>query len=236
MCVYKVSSVHAIIYYYYYYESICLSTRRFLTKTPIHSFFFGGGNRITYVGELGYELFIPVEFAAHVYDEITREGDKVGLVHAGLKALGSLRMEKAYRDFGHDIDNTDTLLEAGLGFTCDFTKEGGFVGDEAVLAQKADGPLSKRLLQVLVTDPEPMMYHGEILYRNGVIVGDIRAASYGHTLSGSVGLSMVETDEGPINKRFMDDGQWEVDIAGTRYPARVSLRPMYDPKNETIKQ
>jgi 4-methylaminobutanoate oxidase (formaldehyde-forming) len=137
---------------------------------------------------------------------------------------------------GHDMDNTDTLLEVGLGFTCDFEKEGGFVGIECVLKQKYQAqPLSKRMLQVLVTDPEPMMYHGEILYRNGVIVGDIRAASYGHTLGGAVGLSMVEVADVPINKQFVDEGRWEVDIAGVMYPARVSLRPMYDPTNSTIK-
>eukprot|EP00746_Dinoflagellata_sp_MGD_P132392 gnl/MRDRNA2_/MRDRNA2_66110_c0_seq1.p1 gnl/MRDRNA2_/MRDRNA2_66110_c0~~gnl/MRDRNA2_/MRDRNA2_66110_c0_seq1.p1 ORF type:complete len:827 (-),score=145.48 gnl/MRDRNA2_/MRDRNA2_66110_c0_seq1:287-2563(-) len=190
--------------------------------------------RITYLGELGYELYIPTEQAAHVYERVVEKGASLGLVHAGLKALGSLRMEKGYRDYGHDMDNTDTLLEVGLGFTCDFEKPDGFIGDEAVKAQKAKGPLKKRLVQVLVTDPEPLMYHGEVVLRDGVPLGDIRAASYGHHLGGAVGLAMIEADV-PVNPQFLKEGNWEVNIAGSKYPAKVSLRPMYDPKNERIK-
>lgn len=196
-------------------------------------------SRITYVGELGYELYIPAEFALHVHDRVLEAGKRHGLRQCGLYSLGSLRMEKAYRDYGHDMDNTDTLLEVGLGFTCDFTKAGGFVGQAAVEAQKALGVkgLRRRLVQVLVTDPEPLMFHAEPLYRDGVCVGDIRAASYGHTLGGAVGLAMVEDPSGcPVSAKYLQGaGQWEVDIAGTRYPAQVSLRPMYDPTNARIK-
>ena len=193
--------------------------------------------RITYLGELGYELYVPAEQAVHVYDMLALAGRELDMAHIGLRALSSLRMEKGYRDYGHDMDNCDTLLECGLGFTCDFSKEGGFRGRDAVLLQKEQGPLRKRLVQVLVKDPEPMMHHAEILYRNGVIVGDVRAASYGHTLGGAVGLSMVETagENEFVNKKYINDGEWEVDIAGQRYPVSVSLRPMYDPKNTKIK-
>ena len=113
--------------------------------------------RITYLGELGYELYIPVEYSLHVYDRIIEEGEKVGLVHAGLKALASLRMEKGYRDYGHDMDNTDTLLEVGLGFTADYNKEGGFLGIAPTLAQKQKGltNLSKRLVQVSFPSSSP---------------------------------------------------------------------------------
>jgi len=190
--------------------------------------------RITYVGELGYELYVPVESAVHVYDALVDAGKDLGLRHAGLKALSSLRMEKAYRDYGHDMDNTDSLLEVGLGFTADTSKPGGFIGKEPFEAQRACKSLSKRMVQVLLRDPEPLMHHGEIVYRDGAIVGDIRAASYGHTLGGAVGLSMIESD-GRITKRWLDEGEWEVDVAGVRYPAEVSLRPMYDPKNDRIK-
>ena len=143
--------------------------------------------RITYLGELGYELFIPSEQALHVYDKIVAVGEGHGLVHAGLKALASLRMEKGYRDYGHDLDNTDTLLEAGLGFTADFDKPGGFIGREAVLAQKASvggsvAKLPKRMIQVVLEDPEPFLHHGEVVYRDGEIVGDVRAGSFGHTV------------------------------------------------------
>lgn len=194
--------------------------------------------RITYVGELGYELFVPAESALHVYDALVVAGAPLGLRHAGLKALGSLRMEKGYRDYGHDLDNLDTLHEAGLGFTADWSKPGGFVGREAALAQKG-ARLRRRLVQVLLSDGNPLMFHGEIVYRNGQVVGDVRAASYGHTLGGAVGLSMVEIGEGDetdgIDAKWINSGTWEVDVAGKRYQARASLRPLYDPKNERIK-
>jgi 4-methylaminobutanoate oxidase (formaldehyde-forming) len=190
--------------------------------------------RITYLGELGYELYIPAEQAVHVYDLLVAAGQNFGMRHIGLRALSSLRLEKGYRDYGHDMDNTDTLLECGLGFTCDYEKEGGFRGRAAVLAQKEKGGLQKRMVQVLVNDPEPMMHHAEILYRDGVVVGDVRAASYGHTLGGSVGLAMVDGGE-VLNKKYINGGKWEVDIAGKRYAVTVSLRPMYDAKNLKIK-
>ncbi|HKD97699.1 MAG TPA: FAD-dependent oxidoreductase [Micromonosporaceae bacterium] len=190
--------------------------------------------RITYLGELGYELYVPAEHAVGVYDRLAAAGERVGLVHAGLRALGSLRMEKAYRDYGHDIDNTDTVLEAGLGFAVALDKPGGFVGRDAVAAQKGAGPLTKRLLQILVTDPEPLMFHAEVVRRDGVPVGYIRAASYGHTLGGAVGLAMVQADE-PVTQAWIDGGEWSVEIADRLCPAIASLRPLYDPKNEKIK-
>jgi glycine cleavage system aminomethyltransferase T len=192
--------------------------------------------RITYVGELGYELYVPAEQAVHVYERIAEVGKSFGMEHVGLKALGSLRMEKGYRDYGHDIDNTDTLMEVGLGFTCDFEKPGGFKGMHHVLAQKEKGvsALAQRLVQVLVNDPEPMMYHAEVVFRNGTPLGYIRSASYGHTLGGAVGLAMIEYSK-PITNKFIDQGKWEVQIAGKMYPATVSLRPMYDPDNLKIK-
>jgi glycine cleavage system aminomethyltransferase T/glycine/D-amino acid oxidase-like deaminating enzyme len=190
--------------------------------------------RITYLGELGYELYIPTEQAVHAYDRVVEAGEKLGLRHAGLKALASLRMEKGYRDYGHDIDNTDSVLEAGLGFAVDLKKPGGFIGKEAVLAKKAAGPLKKRLVQVLVQDPQPMLFHAEVVRRSGKMVGYVRAASYGHTLGGAVGLAMVESDE-PVDAAWLESGQWDVEIAGKRYPATVSLRPLYDPDMKRIK-
>jgi glycine cleavage system aminomethyltransferase T/glycine/D-amino acid oxidase-like deaminating enzyme len=190
--------------------------------------------RITYLGELGYELYIPAEQATHVYDRITEAGKSVGLVHAGLKALASLRMEKGYRDYGHDIDNTDSVLEAGLGFAVDLKKPGGFFGKEAVVAKKAEGPLTRRIVQILVKDPEPMMFHAEIVKRNGKPVGYVRAASYGHTVGGAVGLAMVEAGE-PVTQAYLDAGTWEVEIANKLYPAIASMKPLYDPTNERVK-
>jgi len=189
--------------------------------------------RITYLGELGYELYIPAQQAGHVYDRLVAAGRAVGLRHAGLKALASLRMEKGYRDYGHDIDNTDTVLEAGLGFAVALDKPGGFIGRDAVLAQKARGPLTRRLVQVLVTDPKPLMFHAEIVRRDGRPAGYIRSASYGFTLGGAVGLAMIDADE-PINQAYLDTGEWTVQIGDAVYPAAMSLRPMYDPRNERI--
>jgi len=190
--------------------------------------------RITYLGELGYELYIPTEQAIHVYDRLVEAGTRVGLTHAGLKTLASCRMEKGYRDMGHDIDNTDTVLEAGLGFAVDLKKPGGFIGKEAIVAQKAAGPLKKRLLQILVKDPEPMMFHGEIVRRDGKVVSYIRAASYGHSLGGAVGLAMVQADV-PIDAKWIEAGTWEVEIANKRYPAIASIKPLYDPENKKIR-
>jgi 4-methylaminobutanoate oxidase (formaldehyde-forming) len=190
--------------------------------------------RITYLGELGYELYIPTEQATHVYDRLVAAGESVGLRHAGLKALASLRMEKGYRDYGHDIDNTDSVLEAGLGFAVDLARPGDFIGRKAVEEKKAAGPLSRRLVQLLVDDPEPMLWHAEPVYREGKTVGHVRAASYGHTLGGAVGLAMVEAGE-PVDRAWIDSAQWEVDIAGRLYPATASLRPLYDPQMLKVK-
>jgi heterotetrameric sarcosine oxidase gamma subunit len=191
--------------------------------------------RITYLGELGYELHIPAEQAEHVYDRLVEAGREFGLRHAGLKSLSSLRMEKGYRDYGHDIDNTDTVLEAGLGFAVALDKPGGFIGRDAVAAQKASGPLSKRLVQVLLTDPEPLMFHAEILRRDGTEVGYIRAASYGWTLGAAVGLAMVDSGGPAVDHAWLDGGEWTVQIGDRIVPARVSLRPLYDPGNERIR-
>ncbi|HEX4423503.1 MAG TPA: aminomethyltransferase family protein, partial [Kofleriaceae bacterium] len=198
--------------------------------------------RITYLGELGYELYIPAEQTVHVYDQIVEAsrapGQDLGLVHAGLKALASLRMEKAYRDYGHDIDNTDTVLEVGLGFAVDLDKPGGFLGKDAVVAQKARGPLTKRLVQLLVRDPEPLLFHAEVVRVNDRPCGYVRAASYGHTLGGAVGLAMIEAPAMPggvIDPKALSAATWDVEIAGARYPATVSLRPLFDPQNAKIK-
>ncbi len=190
--------------------------------------------RITYLGELGYELYVPTEQATHVYDRLVEAGGPLGMRHAGLKALGSLRMEKGYRDYGHDIDNTDSVLEAGLGFAVNLGKPGGFLGREAVLEKKARGPLTRRLAQILVKDPEPLLFHAEVVRRSGRPVGYIRAASYGFTLGGAVGLMMVEAGE-PVTQAYLDEGRWEVEIAGRSYPAVASLRPLYDPDMSRIK-
>jgi glycine cleavage system aminomethyltransferase T/glycine/D-amino acid oxidase-like deaminating enzyme len=191
--------------------------------------------RITYLGELGYELHIPAEQAAGVYDRLVEAGQQMGLRHAGLRALSSLRMEKGYRDYGHDIDNTDSVLDAGLRFAVALDKPGGFIGRDAVATQLAAGPPARRLVQVLLTDPDPLLFHAEIVRRDGKEVGYVRSASYGWTLGGAVGLAMVSADGAPADQAWLDSGEWSVQIGDRIVGARVSLRPMYDPAAERIR-
>ncbi len=193
-----------------------------------------GATRVTYLGELGWELYIPTEHAMDVYDRLTLAGPAHGLAHAGLQALGSLRLEKAYRDFGHDIGNLDTPFEAGLGFAVKLDKPDGFIGRDALAVQKKAGIPRRRLVQFLLNDPDPLMYHGEVIWRDDVSVGTIRAGAYGHTLGASVGLGYVEPGE-PVTRDYVASGVWEIEIAGERHAARASLRPLYDPKGERIR-
>ncbi len=185
--------------------------------------------RITYLGELGYELYVAADRALELYDALAA-GD--GVRPVGLKALASLRMEKAYRDYGHDIDNTDCPLDVGLGFAVAWDTD--FRGKDALLARKASFPSTSRLVQVRLTDPEPLLYHAEPILRGSEVVGYVRAASYGWTVGASVGLAFVTADQ-PVTKDWLDAGSWEVDIAGERYAAEVSLRPMYDPTSARVR-
>ena len=192
--------------------------------------------RLTYLGELGYELYIPCEQALHVYDILVEAGKAVGMKHAGLKSLGSLRMEKGYRDYGHDMDNTDDPYEVGLGFTVKMDKEGGFIGKEACEKKLAEGPLKRRLAQVLVKDADPLLFHAEVITRDGKNAGYVRSGSYCWTLGGAVGLFMIETGDGEVvDQGYIDSAKWEITIANKTYPAEVSLKPMYDPTNKKIK-
>ncbi|MBC8334506.1 MAG: GcvT family protein [Anaerolineales bacterium] len=190
--------------------------------------------RVTYEGELGFELYVPAEFSAHVYESVVEAGQGLGLRHAGFQALNSLRIEKAYREYGHDMDNMDTPLEAGLGFAVKFDKPNGFIGRDALLRHKERGPLKYRMVQFLLEDPEPLLYGNEIIYRDGEIVGYLQTGTYGFTLGGAMGMGFVENEEGATND-FINSGKYEIDIAGERFPAKASLRPMYDPKGTRVR-
>jgi 4-methylaminobutanoate oxidase (formaldehyde-forming) len=191
--------------------------------------------RITYLGELGYELYVPAEQAVGVWDRLVEAGAASGLRPAGLKALASLRLEKGYRDYGHDIDNTDDPLEAGLGFALALDKPGGFVGRDAVVARRAAGPPTRRLVSVRLLDPEPLLHHAEVIRRDGTEVGYVRAGSYGHTVGGAVGLAMVSPGDGPVTADWLAAGHWDVEVNDRRWPAEVTLRPLYDPANIRIR-
>jgi 4-methylaminobutanoate oxidase (formaldehyde-forming) len=191
-------------------------------------------SRITFVGELGWELYIPTEFMQDIYDRIVIAGADQGLVHAGYHALNSLRLEKAYRHWSHDITDEDSPLEAGLDFVVKFDKAGGFIGREALLAQRERG-LSRRLVQLRLTDPTSLIYHNEPIWRDGELVGHITSGAYGHVLGGAVGLGYVSSEPGEADASLLS-GHYEVEVACERVTAEVSLRPLYDPDNAQIKR
>jgi 4-methylaminobutanoate oxidase (formaldehyde-forming) len=193
-----------------------------------------GALRVTYLGELGWELHIPTDYAVTVFDALFAAGADLGIRNAGIGALNSLRLEKGYRDYGLDIDNSDSLIDVGLDFTVAWDKPDGFIGRDALVKQRDSGVRTSRMVQVFVNDPEPLLYGDEQLYRDGVHVGENRIGGYGHTLGGSVGLAMIERDE-DTDDAFIASGSWELDIVGRRYPVRLSLAPMYDPTRERIK-
>ena len=190
-------------------------------------------SRITFVGELGWELYIPTEFMQHLYDLIAAAGEPYQLVHAGYHALNSLRLEKAYRHWSHDITDEDTPLEAGLGFVVKFDKPGGFIGREALIGQQEHG-LSRHLVQLRLKDPEPLIYHNEPIWRDGGIVGHITSGAYGHTLGGAIGLGYVATEPGLAAESVLA-ASYEGEVACERVEAEGSLRPLYDPENTQIR-
>jgi 4-methylaminobutanoate oxidase (formaldehyde-forming) len=205
-----------------------LSSRElWLASAPVRA------SRVTYVGELGWELYVPTEFATGVYDALVAAGDDLGLRHAGYHAMDSLRMEKAYRSWGHDLGSEETPFEAGLGFAVRLDKRGGFIGREALLARQGDAP-TRRLVVVLLDDPEPLLYHAEPIWRDGVLVGRVTSGAYGHTLGRAVGLGWVAHADG-VGDDFVETGRWEVEVACERMPARAQLAPPYDPKSLRVR-
>ncbi len=194
-------------------------------------------SRITYVGELGYELYIPAEFALHVYDTIIEAGADFGLAHAGMHTMNNCRTEKAYRHFGHDIADEDTPIEAGLGFTIAWDKKGGFIGRDALLKQKEAPVRTKRMITLALEDDSetsPLMYHEEPVYRDGVRVGSTTSGAWGHRVNKSLGMGYVHCEEG-VTKDWIDSGKWEVEIAWKRYEAKAQFAPFYDPKSALIR-
>jgi 4-methylaminobutanoate oxidase (formaldehyde-forming) len=190
--------------------------------------------RMSFVGELGWELYVPSDFAVGLYDRIVEVGSEVGMVHAGMETLESTRTEAGRRDYGLDMENTDTPLEAGVGFALDFDKPGGFIGMDALLKQKENRPYTSRLVQFLLDDPEPLLYGEEPILRDGEPVGYLRSGAYGHTLGGAMGMGYVE-DEGGVTLDMINSSSFEIQVAGQRYQASASLRPMYDPKGERVR-
>ena len=194
-------------------------------------------SRITYVGELGWELYVPTEFAAHIFDTIRTAGEEFGLTLAGMHTMNNCRVEKAYRHWGHDISDEDTPVEAGLSFAVAWDKKGGFIGKAALAKQRKRNVQPKRMVCLALEDSSvhaPMMYHEEPIYRDGVIVGSTTSGAWGHRVERSLGMGYVKFEDG-VSKDWIDAGKWEVEIAWKRYPAKVQLQGFYDPKGERIK-
>ena len=195
-------------------------------------------HRVTYVGELGWELYVSADMSAHVFEAIAERRNDHPIAMCGLHALDSCRIEKGFRHFGHDISSEDHVLEAGLGFAVKENKTpskfGGMIGADAVAAKRNDG-LSQRLMQFRLTDPDPLLYHNEAIYRDSAVIGYLTSGNYGHYLGGAIGLGYVkcnsigETAESQLNAHY------QIDVAGKLVDAEVSLRPLYDPKALQVK-
>jgi 4-methylaminobutanoate oxidase (formaldehyde-forming) len=192
-------------------------------------------SRRTYMGELGWELYVPVEFAVTVFETLHEAGAELGLRDAGYYAVETLRLEKGYRAWGRELTPDDTPFQAGLGWAVKLDKPGGFIGQKALVEAKAK-PLARRLVSVVVEDSEPLLWGGETLLRDGRPVGDLTSAGYGHTVGASVGLGYVRREDGAaIDAAWLESGRFEVDLAGTRLKSKVSLRCPYDPAGARIK-
>lgn len=186
-------------------------------------------HRVTYVGELGWELYISTDQAAHVFEAL--EAADKGMTLCGLHVLDSCRIEKGYRHFGHDITDEDHVLEAGLGFAVK-TGKGDFMGREAVLRKREAG-LARRMVQFKLRDPGPLLFHNEAIVRDGRIVGPITSGNYGHHLGGAIGLGYVPC-AGESAEQVLASS-YEIEVAGKRFAAEASLVPMYDPKSERVR-
>jgi 4-methylaminobutanoate oxidase (formaldehyde-forming) len=186
------------------------------------------------MGELGWELYVPTEFAVSVFDRLLAAGADLGVGLAGMHAMDSLRIEKAYRHFGHDIAEEDTPLEAGLGFAVAYDKGCDFIGREALLKQKQKTPLTKRIVQFALEDPAPLLYHNEPIYLDGKLVGYTSSANYGHHLGRAIAMGYVNHPEG-VTADLIRNGKFEIEVACERMAARASLRPMYDPASDRMK-
>ncbi len=193
----------------------------------------GYANRMTYVGELGWELIVPTEFAVTAYEALHDAGRELGLMDCGYYALEALRLEKGYRAWSRELTPDITPFEAGLGFAVAMDKPGGFIGHEALAALKGQ-PLKGRIVSMTLDGTEATLWGGELVLKDGEPVGDIRSAAFGHSLGRPVMLAMVSAPFG-VDNEWLTQGQFAVDVAGERHPATVHLRAPFDPKGERIK-
>lgn len=191
--------------------------------------------RVSYVGELGWEFYVPVDQARHAFDYLWEKGQDHGLRLGGMQALNSCRIEKKFVHYGHDVADHDTPLECGMSFVCNLEKEIPFIGRDAIMRQKeSGGHMHKRLVQFLLQDPDVVLYHHEPIMRDGIIVGHLTSGDYGHTLGGAVGLGYVEVEE-EVTRDYLEAGSFAIDVGGYQVPAKASLGAMYDPRAERMR-
>ena len=194
-------------------------------------------HRVSYVGELGWEIYVSSEMAEHVFDAIHLSGQSHNMALCGMHVLDSCRIEKAFRHFGHDISDEDHVLEAGLGFAVKTDKQaskfGDFIGRGAVLQKQQNG-LEKRLVQFKLSDPEMLLYHNEPIIRDGHIVGYLTSGNYGHYLGGAIGLGYVPCSAEESSSDILAS-TYHIDVAGNIILAEASLKPLYDPRSERTK-
>jgi 4-methylaminobutanoate oxidase (formaldehyde-forming) len=191
--------------------------------------------RITYVGELGWELYVPAEFAVGVYEDLTAAGAGLGLVNAGYYAIESLRLEKAYRAFGRELTPDYNPAEAGLLFACKLRTGIAFLGRDAVVKARAEGP-RRRLVSLVLADPDAMIWGGELVLRDGVAVGQVTSGAWGETVGGAVGLAYIRHPAGEVvTPDVARAGSYQVNVGGQLYDAAVHLRPPFDPAGDRVK-
>jgi glycine cleavage system aminomethyltransferase T len=188
--------------------------------------------RLTYVGELGWELHIPAADALTVFDAIEAAGRSFQIQLAGTMAMNSLRMEKSYVSWSHDVSLDDTPLEAGLGFAVAWDKETEFIGRDELQVHRQRGS-NRRLITFLLDDPEPVLWGHEPIYRDGSVVGFTSSGSYAHTLGRAIGMGYVRAP-GRIDRAWVEAGQYEIEVAGTRFSATAHWRAPFDPERARI--
>lgn len=189
--------------------------------------------RVSYVGELGWELYIAASEAIQLHDAVGEAGGEFGLRHAGYHALNSLRLEAGFRHWGHDISDEDTPLEAGLGFAVAWDKPHGFIGRDALLAQRGQ-PRTKRLIQFRLEDPDRLLYHDEPIYREGELVGRTTSGMWSYTEGRCLAMGYI-THDAAVDQEYLDIAAFEIEVAGIRVPATPSIRSFYDPRNQRVK-
>jgi 4-methylaminobutanoate oxidase (formaldehyde-forming) len=188
-------------------------------------------HRVTYVGELGWEVYVSSDQAGHIFDTLFDAGQDLDMKLCGMHMMDSLRIEKGFRHFGHDITCEDHVLEAGLGFAVKTSKP-DFIGRDAVLRKKENG-LDRRLLQFVLNDSEPLLYHNEPILRDGELVGHLTSGNYGHTIGAAIGLGYVPCKDETVSDILASN--YEIDVAGSKIKADVAIKPIYDPKSERVK-